>query len=334
MRKAHPHNNNMRFLITGLTGFAGPHLANLLHKEGHEVCGIVRGTNGRENDIRDVVPDEVFDKITWFWLDFFDRTKVEDLFRSEKFDGVFHLGAQSHPPSSFEDPHMTYEMNVMGSINLIEAVVRHQPNCKFMFCSTSEVYGDTCPEGGILHEINSPVLPSNPYGNSKAAIDLYMQERMTNGKLKGFVTRAFSHTGPRRGQKFSISSDAFQLARIKKGFQENTLNVGNLEATRVVIDVRDCVRAYYLLMMTDKSNGLVFNVCGDVPLKMRVYAEKLIEIAGVDCKQYVHPKLYRPIDINYQHGDTQRLKKIAGWEPVYTLDQTLTDLFNYWMDKI
>jgi GDPmannose 4,6-dehydratase len=324
----------MKFLITGITGFAGPHLANLLHSKGHEVYGLIRSTNGRENDIRDVVSDEVYRDITFLYSDLKNYRVLQNVFKTHQFDGVFHLAAQSHPPSSFVDPLGTFEENIIGSANLIQAITDHQPECKMMFCSTSEVYGNIGSDGRKIHW-DDTLFPANPYGASKAATDLYMQERIENKKLKGYITRAFSHTGPRRGKNFSISSDAFQIARIMKGLQDPILKVGNLESVRVVIDVRDTVNAYYLAMMNSEVNGQVFNVCGDVPFKMRFFTEKLIEISGLkDVIQEVCPSLYRPIDIHYQHGDSENLVQLTGWQPEYTIEQTLGDLLKYWYDKI
>src|SRR6185436_9568831 len=124
-----------------------------------------------------------------------------------------------HPPTSFSDPKGTFETNAVGTINIVEAIARYQPECKLMFCSTSEVYGAVSEEAGPIDE-EFPIKPVNPYGVSKAAADLYVRERAKSLGLKFFVTRAFSHTGPRLGRKFSISSDAYQIARIKKGLQE------------------------------------------------------------------------------------------------------------------
>lgn len=324
----------MKYLITGITGFAGPHLANLLHKNNHEVYGLIRGTNGRENDIRDVVLDSVYRDIKFLYSDLNNYRTLEALFKQYSFDGVFHLAAQSHPPSSFIDPIGTFEENIMGTANLIQAISDNQPSCKMMFCSTSEVYGNTGFDGRKILW-SDQILPSNPYGVSKAAIDLYMQERITNGRIKGFITRAFSHTGPRRGKNFSISSDAFQIARMMKGLQEKVLDVGNLESVRVVIDVRDTVNAYYLAMINDECNGDIFNVCGDTPRKMQFFTDKLIEISGLkDIKQQVSPQLYRPIDIHYQHGDSSNLVEATGWTIDITIEQTLSDLLEYWFNKI
>tara|TARA_Y100000114_G_scaffold27851_1_gene23434 strand:- start:6891 stop:7871 length:981 start_codon:yes stop_codon:yes gene_type:complete len=322
------------YLVTGITGFAGPHLANLLHENDHNVYGLVRCSNGRENDIRDVVPDSVYKNINFVYSDLKSQRNLNNIFREHQFDGVYHLAAQSHPPTSFVDPVGTMEENVIGSANLIQAITDNQPECKMMFCSTSEVYGNVGQDGRKIRT-DDTIFPANPYGASKAATDLYMQERMENGKLKGFITRAFSHTGPRRGKNFSISSDAFQIARMMKGMQDKTLLVGNLESVRVVVDVRDTVNAYYLGMMNDNCNGEIFNVCGDVPRKMQYFADKLIEISGLqDVEQKIHAPFYRPIDIHYQHGDSENLVNLTGWKPEVEIEQTLEDLLRYWCDKI
>ncbi len=323
----------MKYLITGITGFAGPHLANLLIREGHEVFGLIRHTNGRQTDILDIISPENFEKITFVYGDLLNFRVINTFFRQYKFDGVFHLAAQSHPPTSFTDPLGTFEANIMGSANVIQAIADNQPECKLMFCSTSEVYGNI---GADRRKIKSTdtILPANPYGASKAATDLYLQERFENKKIKGFITRAFSHTGPRRGRTFSISSDAYQVARMMNGDTNRKLQVGNLKSVRVVLDVRDIVNAYYLLMINDGSNGKIYNVCGDTPREMGFYTDMLISLSGLDkIVKEVSPALYRPIDIHYQHGDCEELVKLTGWKPVYDITTTMRDLLDYWVKK-
>lgn len=324
----------MKYLITGITGFAGPHLANLLIEEGHEVYGLVRGSNGMETDILDIVPEENYNKIKFLYSDLNNLRTLTNIFKETEFDGVFHLAAQSHPPTSFLDPLGTFEANIMGTANIIQVIQDYQPSCKLMFCSTSEVYGNEGANQKMLKETGT-LLPANPYGASKVASDLYLQERMINGGVNGFITRAFSHTGPRRGKNFSISCDAYQIAKMMLGKQDKKLSVGNLETVRVVIDVRDCVKAYYLLMQEDGSNGQVFNVCGDTPRKMQYYTDELIKISGLeDVEQWINPKYYRPIDIDYQHGDTSKLKSLTSWEPEIPINTTLNDLLSYWIKKL
>ena len=326
----------MQYFITGITGFAGPHLARLLLGEGHSIHALVRESNGREMDLLDILTVEELGKINFHYGDLAEFHSLSRIFTTHQYDGIFHLAAQSHPPTSFVDPIGTFASNVQGSVNLIEATQRHQKNCTFMFCSTSEVYGDTGKTIGILKE-NQPLQPCNPYATSKAAIDLHMQERCRNGFIKGYTTRAFSHTGPRRGKKFSISWDAYQLALMATGKKKDrVLPVGNLETKRIVVDVRDTVRAYYLLMQK-YDNGEAYNVCGPEQsvVKMQFFTDKLIEISGLKgVEKQVSKELYRPIDIQVQIGDTTQLKLKTGWVPEIPIEQTLTDLFEYWVRKL
>jgi GDP-4-dehydro-6-deoxy-D-mannose reductase len=332
----------MKYLITGITGFAGPHLAKLLLANGHTVHGLIRATSGRETDLLDILTVYELSNIKFNKADLLNYANLEMIIRDEQFDGIFHLAAQSHPGLSFEDPITTFQDNVMGTVNLITCIERESNHTVLHFCSTSEVYGNTCKDDGILRE-DSAIKPCNPYGVSKAAIDLYMQERMINNKISGFITRAFSHTGPRRFKNFSISSDAFQLAIMEKYTSvSKVLRVGNLETQRVVIDVRDTANAYYLLMAKFveekfwmKPEEKIFNICGTDLHKMQYFTDLLIKQSNVkNVSQYIAPELYREIDIQVQIGDTNRLKKLTNWEPVIPITTTLKDLYNYWLQKV
>jgi GDP-4-dehydro-6-deoxy-D-mannose reductase len=324
----------MRFLITGITGFVGPHLANLLVQEGHEVFGLVRSSNGREDDIRDVVPDNIMSRLQFVYGDLTDRSSLERILGEHPFDGIFHLAAQSHPPTGFLDPYGTFAVNAVGTVNLEYAIRKTQRECRLMFCSTSEVYGAVPEEQGPIDE-SFPLAPINPYAVSKAAADLWVRERATSLNLPYFVTRAFSHTGPRRGRRFSISSDAYQIARILKGHQEPIIRVGNLRSKRTIMDVRDCCRAYYLLMLRF-SPGEAYNVGGDESYTMEEILHMLLDIAGLQgaVKITVDPQLVRPIDIPVQICNSAKCRALTGWRPEIPVRQTLRDLLNYWLAKI
>ena len=322
----------MKYLITGITGFVGPTLAANLLVNGHEIHGLVRGTNGREMDLLDVLNPTDLDKIKFHKCDLQHYAGIRKIMDVERFDGIFHLAAQSHPAVSFADPILTFQDNVMGTVNLVEAITGS--DTVFHLCSTSEVYGDFCKDNGMVSETD-PLQPVNPYGCSKAAMDLYVQERIKNGYIKGFITRAFSHTGPRRGKNFSISSDAYQLALIKQGLQEPVLKIGNLQTERVVIDVRDVVNAYMLLMKNAmKANGHVFNVCGTDVRKMEYFTDTLIDIAGEEVSKVIYKPFYRDIDIQVQIGDSTKLNALTGWKAEIPIAVTLQNLFEYWMKKI
>jgi GDP-4-dehydro-6-deoxy-D-mannose reductase len=222
----------------------------------------------------------------------------------------------------------------MGSINLITALSDNQPECKFVFCSTVEVYGNEGIDGRKLRETDT-LLPANPYGASKAAIDMYIQERMKNKQMNAVIVRPFCFTGPRRGANFSISSDAIQIAKMMLGKQEKVLSIGNLDTVRAVTDVRDIANAFYLVMINPITRGNVYNVCGGEPLKMRYYTETLLKLSNLtDVTQEISKKLWRPIDIQYQDGDPTKIMSELGWKPEYSIDTTLNDLLQYWLRKL
>jgi len=324
----------MKYLITGITGFVGPHLANLLTEKGHDVYGLIRNSNGTEEDIRDIVPDSNYKKIKFLYGDITDFNAIERVFKTEKFDGVFHLAAQSHPPTSFVDPRGTFRTNAIGTVNIAESIALRQPSCRLMFCSTSEVYGSVPESAGEITE-EFPIAPMNPYGVSKAAADLYIKERAKSCKLPFFISRAFSHSGPRRGKNFSISSDAYQIIRIKKGYQKPTISVGTLSSRRVVMDVRDCVKAYYSLMQKF-TPGEAYNIGGDNLYSMGELLDMMLEISELKgkVKKWVNPKFVRPIDIPVQICNSQKCRELTGWKPVIPMKKTLKDLLDYWDKKI
>ncbi|GIE95218.1 GDP-mannose 4,6-dehydratase [Paractinoplanes rishiriensis] len=324
----------MRFLITGITGFVGPHLADLLVREGHEVHGLVRSTNGREDDIRDVMPDETFSELRFVLGDLIDMESCVRALRTAEFDGVFHLAAQSHPPTSFADPRGTFVTNAIGTVNLADAIRTVSPSCRMLFCSTSEVYGAPDPALGLISEA-FPIAPVNPYGVSKASADCYVRERAISEGLPFFVTRAFSHTGPRRGRCFSIASDAYQIVRILKSYQEPVIRVGTLSSARAVVDVRDISRAYYLLMQ-HAVPGAAYNVGGEEVFTMGELLDRMLDIAGLgdQVEKRVDPALVRPIDIPVQTCDSSRCRDLTGWQPSIKIDQTLSDLIEYYGRKI
>lgn len=322
----------MKYLITGITGFVGPALASLLLSENHEVHGLIRGTNGREMDLMDTLTPDQIQRIVFHKCDLQHFAGIQRIIMKNQYDGIFHLAAQSHPSLSFDDPIMTFQDNVMGTVNLIEALTGS--DTVLHMCSTSEVYGNFCKTNGVVKETD-PMKPINPYACSKAAMDLYVQERIANGFIMGFITRSFSHTGPRRGKNFSISSDAYQLALIKMGLQEPVLKVGNLETERVVIDVRDVVKAYYLLMRQPiQANGQIFNVCGTEVRKMEYFTDTLIDIARVNVEKVIHEQFYRKVDIQLQIGDSSKLKVLTDWSPQIPISVTLRNLYVYWLGKI
>jgi GDP-4-dehydro-6-deoxy-D-mannose reductase len=296
---------------------------------------LLRGTRGSEQEIKDLLSEDEFNKITFLYGDIVHFRTIDKLFKEYKFDVVFHLAAQTHPPTSFKDPIGTWEANVMGSINLITCLQDYQPSCHFIFCSTVEVYGNEGIDGRKINE-NNVILPANPYGASKCAIDLYICERMKNKQMRATVIRPFCFTGPRRGARFSIASDAVQIVNMMLGRQDKILRIGNLDTVRAVTDVRDIAKAFYLVATNPEvSNGKVYNVCGGEPLKMREYTNMLIEFSGLsDIQMNIDQKLWRPIDIQYQDGDSSLILNELGWKPEISIRDTIKDLLDFWYNKL
>lgn len=325
----------MKCLITGITGFLGPHLAQKLIDNNHTVYGFLRGTRGSEHELKDLLDEDTFSKITFLYGDLIHYRTVNNMIKDNSFDVVFHLAAQTHPPTSFKDPIGTWETNVMGSINLITSLQDHQPNCHFIFCSTVEVYGNEGIDERLIKEDNK-ILPANPYGASKCAIDLYVAERMKNKQMKATVVRPFCFTGPRRGARFSIASDAVQIVNMMLKKQDKTLRIGNLNTVRAVTDVRDIAHAFYLVATNPEiSNGKTYNVCGGKPMKMKEYTNLLISYSKLDnITMKIDEKLWRPIDIQYQDGDATLIKNELGWIPEIPIEKTIKDLLDFWYNKL
>lgn len=325
----------MRYLVTGATGFAGPHLINRILEDDNEVVAMVRNLDTCR-DIKNIVGDNI-DKIEFVYGDLTDLDSISDVFAGEMFEGVFHLGAFAHPPSSFETPLLATQTNALGTARICDEIIENMPLCVLMNCSTPEVYG-ICPADSKINE-STPYNPNNPYGVSKAAADMYVTERTHNTDLRAFSTRAFSHTGPRRGSNFSISSDAIQIARILKGQQEPVIKIGNMTSQRIVADVRDVVDVYYRLMLEfQKDNiecGEVFHIAGNDLYPMQYYLDKMLELYSLEnVKLEIEPKFFRKVDIPIQIPDDSKVRNFLNWKPTIPIEKTLKDLVDYWLGEI
>lgn len=327
----------MKFLVTGATGFAGPHMINRILNDGHEVVAMARDLN-KAPSIVDILGEENIKKVKFEYGDLTDLDSITDIFTNHKFDGVFHLGAFAHPPSSFKTPLLASQTNLLGSARICDEIIRQQPDCVLLHCSTPEVYG-ICPGDRKIKE-DMPMIPNNPYGVSKAASDMYVLERAASVGLKAFLTRAFSHTGPRRGYNFSISSDAIQIARILRGEQEPIIKIGNMKSQRIVADVRDVVDVYYRLMLAffegKVNNGETFHIAGNGLHEMQHYLDIMLGITNLKEKVTleIEPRYFRKIDIPVQIPNDSKVRELLDWEPKIKIEKTLQDLVDYWLDRL
>lgn len=321
----------MRVLITGITGFVGSHLADyvLANHPKVEICGLVRWRSPMDNLVH-IPPD----KIKLCYGDLNDLGSLIRTLGEARPEIIFHLAAQSYVKTSFEAPVDTLQTNVIGTTNLLEAVRFTPINPVIHICSSSEVYGQVREDEVPIKE-DCPFRPASPYAVSKVAEDMIAFQYWLSYGVKTIRTRMFTHTGPRRGKVFASSAFARQIALIEKKKQEPVLRVGNLDSVRTFSDVRDAVRAYWLLVNKCKP-GEVYNVGGNRTMKIGEMLDLLLDFSPIKgkVKIEVDPQLLRPSDVTLQIPDSSKFKRETGWEVEIPFEQTLKDMLNYWRERV
>lgn len=314
----------MRALITGITGFAGSHLAELLLAEHPdvEVFGTYRWRSRMDNI------EHLRTRVKLLEADLRDYTSTYNALDRSRPDFIFHLAAQSFVPSSWTAPNETLTTNVSGQTNLFEAIRALHIDPVVQIACSSEEYGLVLPDEVPIKETN-PLRPLSPYAVSKVAQDYLGYQYFQSYGLKAIRTRGFNHTGPRRGQVFVTSNFCSQVAAIELGMQEPVIRVGNIEAIRDFTDVRDMVRAYWLAVNHGKP-GEVYNIATGHGIRIREMLDRIIALANVEVKIEVDPERLRPSDVEILIGDSSKFRADTGWEPRVPFEQTLRDLLDYW----
>ena len=316
----------MRVLITGLTGFVGSHLAEYALAQGAEVYGSAKWRSKTDNI------DHLQNQINLIDCDLRDLSSVNVLIKESQPDVIFHLAAQSFVPTSWHAPGETLSNNVICQVNLFEAIRANGIDPSVMIAGSSEEYGSVQPDELPIKE-TSPLRPLSPYAVSKITQDFLAYQYFQSYGLKVVRTRAFNHTGPRRGDVFVESSFAKQIAEIEVGGKDPVVYVGNLEARRDFSDVRDIVKGYWLA--TSKGDpGEVYNLCSGKMLTIQEVLDMLLAMASVSIKVEVDPKRLRPSDVMYLCGDSSKFRDRTGWSTEIPFEQTLSDLLNYWRETI
>ncbi|HKH49054.1 MAG TPA: GDP-mannose 4,6-dehydratase [Thermoanaerobaculia bacterium] len=314
----------MRALITGITGFAGSHLAEYLLAEHPdvEVFGMYRWRSRMENI------EHLRSKVKLLECDLRDYTSVHAALAASRPDTIFHLAAQSFVPSSWTAPNETLTTNVSGQTNLFEAIRALGLDPVVQIACSSEEYGLVLPDEVPIKETN-PLRPLSPYAVSKVAQDYLAYQYFMSYGLKAIRTRGFNHTGPRRGHVFVTSNFCSQVAAIELGLQEPVIRVGNLDAIRDFTDVRDMVRAYWLAVTKGKP-GEVYNIATGEGIVIRKMLDRIVELAQVEVKIETDPARLRPSDVEILIGDSSKFRADTGWEPRIPFEQTLRDLLDHW----
>jgi GDP-4-dehydro-6-deoxy-D-mannose reductase len=318
----------MKALITGITGFAGSHLAEYLLAEHPdvEVYGTFRWRSRMEN------VEHLRNRIHLVETDLRDSTSVLAALDKSRPDYIFHLAAQSFVPASWSAPNETLTTNISGQTNIFEAIRVLRLDPVVQIACSSEQYGMVLPHETPIKETN-PLRPLSPYAVSKMAQDFLGYQYFQSYGLKVVRTRGFNHTGPRRGQVFVTSNFCSQVAAIELGLQEPVIHVGNLEAIRDFTDVRDMVRAYWLAVTRAKP-GEVYNIATGRGIRMREMLDQLLAQSSAKVRIEVDPDRLRPSDVEILIGDSSKFRADTGWEPRIPFEQTLGDLLAYWRDRL
>jgi len=318
----------MRVLITGITGFAGSHLADyiLANHPGVEVFGIVRWRSRMENVLH------IRDKVELIEADLKDLVSLQSCLAHIKPDRIFHLAAQSFVPASWKCPAETFAINAIGQINLFEAALSLKLTPRIQIAGSSEEYGQVFPDEIPMKETN-PLRPLSPYAVSKVAQDMLGWQYFRSYGLPIVRTRGFNHTGPRRGDVFVTSSFAKQIVEVEKGKRKPVIYVGNLEAKRDFTDVRDTVPAYWLSLEKGEP-GEVYNIGSGKSVSMQEVLDTLLSLSKVKVKVEVDPKRLRPSDVPILLSDCTKFRKLTGWKPKIPFKQTMSDLLDYWRERV
>lgn len=334
----------MKALITGITGMVGSHLADfLLEETDWDVYGVCRWRSPLDNVSHLLERVNKRDRIFFEYADINDEMSLIKVVNEIKPDYVFHLAAQSYPQTSFTAPIDTLNTNILGTCRLLEAfrlAMKENKNYKPIIhvCASSEVFGripaDKKPEEGIHEEC--PFHPASPYAISKTGTDLLGRYYAEAYGMTVMTTRMFTHTGPRRGDVFHESTFAKQIAMIEAGKIEPKVMVGNLKSLRTYADVRDAVRAYYMLVTINPIPGEYYNIGGSYTCEVGDTLNTLISYSSKkgEIEIVTDPDRLRPIDADLQVPDCRKFKEHTGWKAQISFETTMHDLLNYWREKV
>lgn len=323
-------------LITGITGMVGSHLADfLLAETDWNIVGLCRWRSPQDN-IRTLIPFiNGSERVALKYGDLHDSLSISNVVEASQPDYIFHLAAQSYPKTSFDSPLDTYDTNIQGTARLLEAAKRFCPDATIHVCASSEVFGRVTPDKIPITE-DCTFHPASPYAISKVGTDLIGRYYAEAFNMRIMTTRMFTHTGPRRGDVFAESSFAKQIAMIEAQLIDPVVKVGNLESLRTIADVRDAVRAYYLLVTHNPVGGECYNIGGKHTTTIGEVLNDLIALSNFngEISIEVDPERLRPIDADLQIPDTSKFERHTGWKPEIEYKTTIKDLLDYWRESV
>jgi GDP-4-dehydro-6-deoxy-D-mannose reductase len=316
-------------LITGITGFAGSHVAEYLleNRPGAVLWGTKR-PNSRMRNVR-----QFQDCVRWIDAELTDATSMMVALQKSRPDQIYHLGALSWVTPSWDMPAAYMQTNAIGTINLFEAMRATRVKARVLVSCTPEEFGDV-PQDKLPITEDTAIHPINPYAASKVAQDAVCMSYAASYGLKIIRTRAFNHEGPRRDINGANASFAYQIARIEEGLQRPVIRVGNLEALRNFTDVRDMARAY-VLAMEKCAPGELYLIGSDYVHTMQECLEYMISLSSrQDIRYEVDPALVRPTELRRFVADCSKFRGRTGWAPRISFHETMQGVLDYWREFV
>jgi len=328
--------SKIRALITGITGMVGSHLCDfLLEKTDWDIFGMCRWRSPLDNVQHLLARANKKDRLDFIDGDLNDYVSLQNAVEISRPDYVFHLAAQSYPTTSFTAPINTLDTNILGTARLLEALRRARDiDPVIHVCASSEVFGRVPKEQLPIHEERS-FHPASPYAISKVGTDLLGRFHAEAYGQKVITTRMFTHTGPRRGDVFSESTFAKQIAMIENNMIPPVVKTGNLNSLRTWSDVRDAVRAYYMLVTINPIPGEYYNIGGTFACTVGEMLDYLLSLSTrKDIRVEIEQSRLRVLDADLQVPDTTKFRKHTGWEPEIPFEKTMQDLLDYWRKRV
>ena len=307
-------------LIIGGSGFVGPYLCRELLDAGYEVVLTANGESVSQKD--------------WNWveLDILDPEAVKGLLTEGQYDCVFHLAAQSSAAVSWKKPGLTVNVNVQGTLNLLETLRNMEKAPRLLLIGSSEEYGAVTPEQCPIRE-DTPCHPGNPYAVSKLCAEQLALLYADAYGLEILCTRSFNHVGPDQAPGFVVSDFCRQIALLEQSEGDKVMSVGNLSAKRDFSDVRDVVRAYRLLMEKGRS-GKVYNVGSGRAVAVSELLDTLLKLSAAEIRVELDASKLRPIDVPLHMADVCALREDTQWGPQIPLETTLSETLEHWRSQV
>ena len=312
----------MNVVITGITGFAGSHLAEYLIRKGHHVRGLGAPQDSLTH-LDTLISNGYLQANDVVLADLEDRTAIRRLLNPIP-DFLYHLAAQASVPRAWENPRETFRINVLGTLTLLECLRELRPCPKMLYVSSADVYGASADSSIPLTE-EFPMHPLNPYSLSKASADSLCQQSFLRHGLPIIRVRPFNHIGPHQSVGFAAADFASQIARGEVNTDYRKIHVGKLDAIRDFTDVRDMVKAYELAIIFGEP-GAVYNICSGVGHSLQELLDGLLSLSPIPFKVVQDESLMRPTEISYCVGSNRLFTELTGWSPQIPWSQTLMDI--------